>query len=566
VGYVLLWIENLAVSLLLIAAIIACVARIRRRWLRLASWIPFAFFVFLAYLALTILTGYLKFVLLPDSVWFYSALALMISYVVGVICLRIVGLNPKTDEPEIIPAATWPRGKLALAFGVAVALHLMTLWNMDLEAREQLASLRAEAGAMALSAAPPRVPDSDNAALIYEQADEALTSALRGIADEHMKKTTEHEQSSMEREQNSSIGQTGYSKWINLDSADFDPSDPELVGFLKKQSGIIALILEGAKKPSYYFEHDYNLPSYSILLPEVQSARNIARLLALQARWKAATGDYRASMEDINAMFAIAQHIGEEPFIVSGFVGVAIDGIAMDTLRAIIASHQLDLKDLDIVKLHSFSYQKFLQRAFRFEDAFWQVAFLETCNNLDYLQSLDNLNSKGRTSNNFFGAAFLFRIFLMKNEIKANRWYSEKVSNLAVFPYYQTKDEWRTLFKTTGKEAPKSLFAPKLCSIISNSAESITRGDAQRRIVELALAMCRYRAKNGKYPEKLDELVPDFIAFVPLDPFDGKPMRLKKTDGKIVIYSIGTDGIDDGGTPFDPETRKGDITFELPNK
>ena len=78
--------------------------------------------------------------------------------------------------------------------------------------------------------------------------------------------------------------------------------------------------------------------------------------------------------------------------------------------------------------------------------------------------------------------------------------------------------------------------------------------------------MCRYRAENGKYPEQFDDLVPDFIAYVPLDPFDGKPIRLKRADGKIVIYSIGPDEIDDGGAPYDDHTCKGDITFTLPDK
>ncbi len=94
----------------------------------------------------------------------------------------------------------------------------------------------------------------------------------------------------------------------------------------------------------------------------------------------------------------------------------------------------------------------------------------------------------------------------------------------------------------------------------------MARADAQSRLAEIALAMCRDRAKNGKYPEKLDNLVPDFIASVPLDPFDGKPIRLKQTESELVIYSIGPDGIDDGGKRIDPQTQKGDITFELPNK
>ena len=39
---------------------------------------------------------------------------------------------------------------------------------------------------------------------------------------------------------------------------------------------------------------------------------------------------------------------------------------------------------------------------------------------------------------------------------------------------------------------------------------------------------------------------------------------MKKTGGSLVIYSIGEDGKDDGGVPWDWEKRAGDITFTIP--
>lgn len=64
----------------------------------------------------------------------------------------------------------------------------------------------------------------------------------------------------------------------------------------------------------------------------------------------------------------------------------------------------------------------------------------------------------------------------------------------------------------------------------------------------LACAVERYRLANGKLPEKLDALVPQFIAQVPHDVIDGQPLRyrLDGTDG-FVIYSIGWNQKDDGG-------------------
>jgi hypothetical protein len=57
----------------------------------------------------------------------------------------------------------------------------------------------------------------------------------------------------------------------------------------------------------------------------------------------------------------------------------------------------------------------------------------------------------------------------------------------------------------------------------------------------------RYRLARGTWPPALDALVPDLLAKVPADPFDGEPLRYRRLDDRIVVYSVGDDGRDDGG-------------------
>jgi hypothetical protein len=42
-------------------------------------------------------------------------------------------------------------------------------------------------------------------------------------------------------------------------------------------------------------------------------------------------------------------------------------------------------------------------------------------------------------------------------------------------------------------------------------------------------------------------LIPEFLDKVPTDPYDGKPLRYRRLDDGVVVYSIGRDGKDDGG-------------------
>ncbi|MGA2060206.1 MAG: hypothetical protein ABSG67_06965 [Thermoguttaceae bacterium] len=551
-GYVLIWIESLAVSLLLVATVIACTSRIRRRWLFILISLPVCIFVFLPYLFFDIWAGFIKF---HDSldVPFYPLLAITIFYLGGAIWLFIAGYR----------RVNWARAKLALAFGVAVALHLMTFWNMDLAARQQLAGLRSDAGALALSAAPPRVPDKDNAALLYEQAADVLENAKTMLAE-----AVKEDSQSNNKLPGAPITKKTWIDWLDaIDTPDFDPKDPKLARFLQQQAGTVALIIAGSKKPGCYFEHEYSQPREDMELPEIYILRDLARLLSLDARWKTAKGDYRAAIEDLNAMFVLSNQNDAAPFMVSYLISAAINGMAGETLQYILNSQQIGEEDLNAIKINNLvSFQKNMLKAFQYEEAMRLSCCIEIANNLPGFMRFinDNRNTYRQVQNDVSGVTFLFRIFMMDNDIKIHYLYSEESNKLAARPYYQVKDDWRRFNAKIVKA--KSLTVRMLFPAVEAFAEGMARADAQRRLSEIALAMCRYRAKNGKYPEKIENLMPDFIALVPLDPFDGKPIRLKQTDGKLVIYSIGFDGTDDGGAPYDQNTRKGDITFELPNK
>lgn len=73
--------------------------------------------------------------------------------------------------------------------------------------------------------------------------------------------------------------------------------------------------------------------------------------------------------------------------------------------------------------------------------------------------------------------------------------------------------------------------------------------ETERQIVITAIALKRYQLKHGAYPENLNSLVPDFVSAVPRDPVDGKPLRYRQnSDGTFLLYSVGENGKDDGGT------------------
>jgi hypothetical protein len=80
--------------------------------------------------------------------------------------------------------------------------------------------------------------------------------------------------------------------------------------------------------------------------------------------------------------------------------------------------------------------------------------------------------------------------------------------------------------------------------------------------LQVLIALKCYQLEHGELPDALDALVPKYFDAVPLDDFDGKPMRYSRE--KKVIYSVGADLVDSGGanqTSHDPKEPTFKIGF-----
>jgi hypothetical protein len=89
---------------------------------------------------------------------------------------------------------------------------------------------------------------------------------------------------------------------------------------------------------------------------------------------------------------------------------------------------------------------------------------------------------------------------------------------------------------------------------------------AQLRLLEAAASIQAFHAAHGQWPSTLDELVPGYLDQVPTDPFSpNQSLRFQRVEGRIILHSVGPDGIDDGGSPDASEFNnwRGDII--LPN-
>jgi hypothetical protein len=116
--------------------------------------------------------------------------------------------------------------------------------------------------------------------------------------------------------------------------------------------------------------------------------------------------------------------------------------------------------------------------------------------------------------------------------------------------------------------SPYNVFTPQLLPAIEKSLENAAKSQATVTLARVACALERFYLANDSYPERLEELVPSWIAQLPPDPINGGALHYRReAPDQFVLYSVGVNGKDDNGTVPPPKSsggrppRDGDIVW-----
>lgn len=92
----------------------------------------------------------------------------------------------------------------------------------------------------------------------------------------------------------------------------------------------------GAARLTCDWEYDQRSEGITLLIGEIQEARTLARLVALQARLAILDGDTDAALHWIQVGFTLGRHTADGPTVIQALVGVAIDTLMTGCLQDLI--------------------------------------------------------------------------------------------------------------------------------------------------------------------------------------------------------------------------------------
>lgn len=442
---------------------------------------------------------------------------------------------------------------LAVGAG-SVVLMMITFWNVELANKTKTAAMRSEASSLALTVAPLRVADDENAAVYYDQAFPYMIELPDkvGVA------------------------------WVEaLDAPTWNADDTALKDYLTRSRRALALLRRGAAQRGCHFERDYSRPSADMLLPELAGLKQAGRLLCLSARQRAQTGDVRGALADLDAALSVARHTASESLLISILVGVAIERVALQTLQALMAAPDVATagKAWPLPQLDApYSHRRSMRRAMQMEEAFGLTIYADIASarrGSDLFMLVQTVDAE-RTSRQMIDELIhgladpvllpLWRVFLMDADLASYRAVMASFRERLSQPYVRVAKHAQARFEALERDLDgplASMIVPALNKVILRSVQA----EARRRLAQLGLALTRHRARHdGALPASLDALDPSLIPGIPIDPYTGKPLLLKVGPTTWTLYSVGPDGVDDGGKPLDPDAGlegKGDLIFTL---
>jgi hypothetical protein len=363
---------------------------------------------------------------------------------------------------------------------------------------------------------------------------------------------------------------------------------PPLAALLKKHQGQFELLIEASKRPRFWSpspsvlnELDENIGYVQV--PEIYTLRDAGRALSIRAMWHLGEGRTEAAWEDLAACYRLAKLLNrgccvyeeQQAQIMHAFASRStIVMLHHDNPNSELARHvfaELELLALSNNLAPALDYgSRILYADSATGLATGRDKLLDICRQqigyplepAEYLRfDWNYVLREGSRLHKRLGDAVARKT--RKDRLEALEPVNEELALLEE-PIHNPR---QLIGGIVSRSARNNLAVSHLCwavvPVMEEFCNDLDLAQATFDKARAAAALAVYRAENGEYPDKLEQLVPAAIPQVPTDLYSGKPFVYeRKSDGGYLLYSVYENGTDDGGNDDRVEIVDGEWVAE----
>lgn len=298
---------------------------------------------------------------------------------------------------------------------------------------------------------------------------------------------------------------------------------------------VFTLVHRGTKKPFAMFKRDFS-QGYATVLPDLSSQRQLYRLAMLKSIALGIDGKATAGYQIITDGFRAIKQFETDPTLIPQLGNIACTSINLDALDNLLTHYGID----------DHSAQQLMDALSRLNPGQGMTLAMngEIAVANDFISRLmtgkwdqDVLKLFGFKSSSMMEVtAFISPVlywdwnYYVKNMMQ----FRELMSK----PYWQIADQLKLQQSMQTKIPFYYVFSKEMMLHMFSLITKIARIDSEITVARLSLALHLYKNRHGVFPEKLEQLTPEIIKDIPVDPISGKSLVYSKDDKYFILSSV----------------------------
>jgi len=317
---------------------------------------------------------------------------------------------------------------------------------------------------------------------------------------------------------------------------------------------VLVSVQDVMRDPPLDSGRDYTGASSSMYIVAI---REVAQWLHIIAMYDLHRGDVSLAHQDLLALIGMAHLHAETWNVMDQMIRSVIASLAPDAVwNALQAPGWSDQQLAELQdRLARLSFFKEFGQSYRVERAMFGLRVYHE------MKTNRNSSSSGRLADLPEDAwGFLWKSFWADGDLlmycRHHQLWIDSMQTLAVSNSYRQIEpqvaEARNYLdrKLSGIQKYWYPFSGIALPNILRGQDRVVKNESLRQLAVAAIALKRYELRHGRLPGDLRELQPEFLRELPIDFYDGKPVRYRiEADGGFTLYSVGADFQDDGGAP-----------------
>jgi type II secretory pathway pseudopilin PulG len=318
-----------------------------------------------------------------------------------------------------------------------------------------------------------------------------------------------------------------------------DPSLKLQIGkYLEQNSNRLQIVHQTMRLPKSRYPIDLNLGA-ATLLPHLSKIRDAKNLLQLQVVFACELGNRGEAINALIDEFRLAETLKNEPIMISQVTRLTLVNEGIECLQRIVSNLSLSAEELELLSGEIGQVENGLKDCWRHmivgERSMGIDVFNVPPNKVtEYLDSANSVNNATfpavifatRRLVGIWDADYLFYLKTMA-----------RADELSTMKFSAAFSEAGRLVSNASSQTPRHMMSAMLLPNFETEIAKLVGTQAALKASLIALGLERYRNETDRLPGQLQELAPQYLKSLPLDPGNEAPFRYVREGAGYLIES-----------------------------